>query len=118
MSSPTPIFVTQLRNPLTASRLSPEEVLRMGRVIDPSKADAKDPRLSDEASNFAFQTITWGARAHLLVEWPDGVLASAYVPFGPPVGEAVEKALLAAYDQGRTVLEQINLAHAAHAGSA
>jgi hypothetical protein len=118
MTAPAPLFAISLANPLRTARHTPAEVLTLGRVVDPTKADPSDARLADESSGYAFQIITWGSRGHLLVEWPDGVLASAYVPFGLLVGEAVDKALLAAYDQGREVLERINLAHAEHAGRA
>lgn len=82
------------------------------------KADKEDLRLEDEASLFACQIITWGYQCHLLIEWPDGVLASAFVPHGLLISAALDRALTDAYDRGRAKLEEIHLRYAQHVGNA
>lgn len=118
MTVPTPLFKTTLTKPLTSGRLTGADVVASARVIDPMKADAADPRLEGSTSLLGFHAVTYPEQGRLLVEWPDATLAWAFVPFGPPVVDAIAAALQEAYTRGRAQLETIHLQHLAPAGEA
>lgn len=116
MESPTPLFTTVPARPL-AERLPAGAVIVQARLVAPHLVPEHDPRLGD-AQAHAFHTINTGGFGFLTVEWPDGVLARLYLRGGMPVLTCVHDELVAAYERGRTVLEQIHARHALHAGIA
>ena len=116
MSAPTPLFQPVFTKPLSP-RLAEGAVIANARVIDPHRCDPDDPR-PVPADDHALRFIALGTVGLLLIEWPDGVLAWAYLPCGPNVLMALRNAMLDAYSRGRDVLERIHTELGLPAGNA
>ena len=109
MNAPAPLFVTVFAQPLT-KRLSDEAALSKAEIVIASPRLDVDVRLVEQSSTETINIITsGGSAARLLVQWPDGALAYAYLPAGGQVLEGIRSALLKAYARGRDRLEQIHL---------
>lgn len=115
MESPSPLFATVLARPL-ADRLPSGAIIVQARLVAPHLVPPGDERL--DGVQHALHVITTGGLGFLTVEWPDGVLARLYLKAGVPVLSCVHDELIAAYERGRSVLEQIHLRYARHAGNA
>lgn len=109
MTTPNPLFVTAFAQPLT-NRLSDEAALAKAEIVIALPCQDIDVRLVEQSSMEAINIITsGGSAARLLVQWPDGTLAYAFLPAGGQVLNGIRAALLRAYAHGRDRLEQIHL---------
>lgn len=117
MTAPAPLFITRFSQPI-GPRLAVAEIACQARVVAPQLADPADPRLEDSASEIGLRAVTQGAEPRLLVEWPDMVLAWAFIPFGLQATVALETALRDAYQRGRDVLERLHIELGQQAGNA
>lgn len=115
-NAPQPLFITVLAKPLEP-RLPEGAVIAQARVIAPQDCDPTDPRLAIPGDH-SLRFIVHGAVGHLAIEWPDGVLAWAYIPGGLNVLRGMRESLLDAYQRGRDALELIHLQHLAPSGEA
>lgn len=109
MNTPNPLFVTAFAQPLK-ERLTGESALAKAQIVVGAPGPDIDVRLVEQSSTETINIITsGGSAARLLVQWPDGTLAYAYLPAGGQVLEGIRSALLKAYAHGRDRLEQIHL---------
>lgn len=109
MNNPTPLFVTTFAQTL-AARLTDETALAKAQIVIAVPGESTDIRLVEQSAMLAINMITkGGSAARLLVQWPDGTLAYAYLPVGGQVLDGLRTALIDAYARGRDRLEQIHL---------
>lgn len=116
MTAPSPLFKTVFAMPLEP-RLTEGAVVAQARVIAPQLCAPDDPRLAIP-DDHALRFLAQGAVGQLAIEWPDGVLAWAYIPGGEQLLRGMRDSMLEAYSRGRSLLEQIHLQHGQHAGNA
>ena len=117
MKRPTPLFTSTLTQAL-GPRLAEGAIVTQAHIVELTDDDLKDPRLADDPTATALNVIIRGSSAHLVLEWPDGVLARAFLPVGDQLLMGMRASMLEAYARGRATLEAIHLQHLTPTGSA
>lgn len=117
MNQVTPLFTTTFSQQL-GPRLTEGAIVTQARIVEITDAALADPRLADDATVTALNVIVHRSPAHMVLQWPDGVLARAFLPTGDQLLMGMRAAMLDAYARGRKALEKIHLQHLEPTGTA